>query len=49
MIDQCFEADYYRGEKRKYISARLLFFAIEEARLRKNEADAAALAKGASA
>jgi DNA transposition AAA+ family ATPase len=51
MISACYETDYYRGEKRKYISARLLFLSIEEVQLRKQESQAAVpkLVKGASA
>lgn len=37
MIAQCYEVDYYRGEKIKYISARYLFWAIDEVKLRKQE------------
>jgi DNA transposition AAA+ family ATPase len=37
MISTCYEVDYYRGEKRRYISARLLFWAIDEIKLRKHE------------
>jgi DNA transposition AAA+ family ATPase len=33
----CYETDYYMGEKRGYISARLLFLAIEEVKLRQAE------------
>jgi DNA transposition AAA+ family ATPase len=36
-ISRCYENDYYRGQKLKYISARLLFFSIEEVKLRKQE------------
>jgi DNA transposition AAA+ family ATPase len=38
MIAKSSEVDYYRGEKRKYISARYLFWAIDEVKLRKQEA-----------
>jgi DNA transposition AAA+ family ATPase len=38
MIAKSSEIDYYRGEKRKYISARYLFWAIDEVNLRKQEA-----------
>jgi DNA transposition AAA+ family ATPase len=38
MISKSSEIDYYRGEKRKYISARYLFWAIAEVNLRKQEA-----------
>jgi hypothetical protein len=38
MISKCYEVDYYRGEKRRYISPRFLFLAIDEVNLRKNEA-----------
>jgi len=41
----CYETDYYQGEKRGYISARLLFLAIETVKLRKEEQ----AAKGATA
>jgi DNA transposition AAA+ family ATPase len=41
IIAGCYEVDYYRGEKRKYISARLLFWAIDEIKLRKKESAAA--------
>jgi DNA transposition AAA+ family ATPase len=37
MIAKSYEVDYYRGEKRKYISARYLFWAIDEVKLRKQE------------
>lgn len=37
MIAKSHEVDYYRGEKRKYISARYLFWAIDEVKLRKQE------------
>jgi DNA transposition AAA+ family ATPase len=37
MIANSSDIDYYRGEKRTYISARYLFWAIDEAKLRKQE------------
>lgn len=40
MIAKCYEVDYYHREKRKYISARYLFWAIDEVKLRKQEAAA---------
>jgi DNA transposition AAA+ family ATPase len=37
MIADSSDVDYYRGEKRKYVSARYLFWAIDEVKLRKQE------------
>jgi DNA transposition AAA+ family ATPase len=39
-IAGCYEVDYYRGEKRRYISARLLFWSIDEIKLRKQPTSA---------